>query len=232
MLKLQSIDYSINGSKILDDINFDAPVGKVTVLLGPSGAGKTTLLRCINALNVPDKGRILFNDREFEAKRLSKQDKTFLRKNISMVFQHYPLFHNKTVLDNIAEGLRIVHGHTNDDARKIAMDSLRQFHIADKAADYPARLSGGQRQRVSIARAISVNPKIILFDEPTSALDHELVDEVEGIVKDLAARKITIVIVTHEISFAEHVSDRVVFIKDGRIQAANESNKVFSYARL
>jgi L-cystine transport system ATP-binding protein len=232
MLKLRNIDFSIGGARILNDVSFDAPKGEVTVLLGPSGAGKTTLLRCINALETPSGGKIILAGKEYDAKKLSKAEVADLRKRVSMVFQHYPLFHNKTVLDNIAEGLKLVHGYDRDRAKDVAIESLRQFRVEDKADSYPAQLSGGQKQRVSIARAISSGPSVILFDEPTSALDFELVCEVENVVKNLAAKGITVIIVTHELGFAKNVADNIALMEGGRIADTGSPSELFSYSQL
>lgn len=232
MIKLRNVNYTIQAQKILDDISLDIKKGKVTVILGPSGAGKSTLLRTINFLAKPDSGQIIFDGREFDAKTIGKKEIAYLRRNIGMIFQSYPLFVNKTVLENITECLRIVHNYSRKEAKEIAMDCLKQVRLEDKIHAYPKHLSGGQKQRVSIARILAVQSKLILMDEPTSALDHNLIDEVLETIETLVKKGITVVIVTHDLNFAKSVADEAYFLNSGRITAQGKVTEVFDYAQL
>lgn len=232
MIKLKGISCTIQQHKILEDINLEVKTGEVTVILGPSGAGKTTLLRIIDALTIPESGKIDLDGREINLVGISRREISYLRKNVSMVFQHYPLFYNKTVLENITECLRIVHGYDRKEAREIAVDGLEQVRLGDKIDEYPQCLSGGQKQRVNIARALSIRPKVILFDEPTSALDHKLVDEVLCAIRALMNKGITMIIVTHELDFAKSIADQVVVIEQGRIVSHGDVSQSFDYAQL
>lgn len=234
MVKLTHLHCSIRQQKILDDVSMEAKKGEVTVILGPSGAGKSTLLRCINYLAAPQRGQLTIGQDQtaIEMASITKQQIRYLRSNVGMVFQHYHLFHHKTVLENIAECLRIVHGHSRKDARDIALDSLEQVRLSDKINEYPQRLSGGQKQRVSIARALAIQPKVILFDEPTSALDHDLVAEVQAAIKDLANKGITMIIVTHELQFAKCIANQVLVMDSGKIVSRGDVSELFDYAQL
>lgn len=231
-MKLEDINYTIQQHKILEHVSLEVKKGEVTVLLGPSGAGKSTLLRTINLLTVPDSGKITLDNREIDTTKISKREIAYLRKNVSMVFQHYPLFVNKTVLENIAECLRIVHGYSRKESREIAIESLEQVRLGDKINEYPQHLSGGQKQRVSIARALSIHPKVILLDEPTSALDHELVDEVLCTIRSLAEKSVTMMIVTHDLNFARSIANQVIFLKQGTIASQGGVSEMFDYAQL
>lgn len=185
------------------------------VIVGPSGSGKTTLLRCINYLEKPDEGSISIDDFSVDEKSATKKSILTLRRKTAMVFQHYNLFRNKTVLENIMEGLLVAKKVNVDEARLISMDLLRRVGLEEKANDYPVQLSGGQQQRVGIARALALKPSVLLFDEPTSALDPEMVGEVLSIIKKIADEGITMIIVTHEIDFAREVATEVIFMADG-----------------
>ncbi len=219
MLEIRDMEFSYEkeDSKTLKDIDLNVAKGEIISILGPSGAGKSTLLRCINCMNVPKKGEIVLNEKTILYDKINKKDIHYLRKNISMVFQHYSLFQNKTVIQNIAEGLKIVHKKSKHEAEEIAAEMLKQVGLEDKIYDYPNKLSGGQKQRVGIARALAIQPKLILFDEPTSALDSELVGEVLETIKQVAEKGIAMVIVTHEISFAREISDEIIFMDKGRV---------------
>lgn len=198
----------------LVDINMDVHKGEVVVIIGASGSGKSTLLRCVNRLVEPTSGTILFEGQNILD---PSYDVNFLRQQIGMVFQNFNLFTHLRVLNNITLGLTKVKGLTQEEAEKIAYNTLEMVDLAEKADSYPAQLSGGQAQRVGIARALAMNPKLMLFDEPTSALDPELVGGVIEIMKKLAKEHMTMMVVTHEMAFAKEAADRVLFVDEGII---------------
>lgn len=217
MIELKNIQKSFKKNSVLKGIDLQVNKGDVLVIVGPSGSGKTTLIRCINYLERPDEGTVSVDGCSVEGKHASKKDILNLRRKTAMVFQQYNLFKNKTVLENVMEGLIVAKKMKSSDARTISIDLLQKVGLAEKINDYPTQLSGGQQQRVGIARALALNPSVILFDEPTSALDPEMVGEVLSIIKKIAGDGITMVIVTHEIDFAREVANRVVFMADGVI---------------
>jgi L-cystine transport system ATP-binding protein len=217
MIELKNIQKSFKKNPVLKGIDLQVNKGDVLVIVGPSGSGKTTLIRCINYLERPDEGIVSVDGFSVEGKHASKKDILNLRRKTAMVFQQYNLFKNKTVLENVMEGLIVAQKMKSSEARKISIDLLQKVGLAEKINDYPTQLSGGQQQRVGIARALALNPSVILFDEPTSALDPEMVGEVLSIIKKIAGDGITMVIVTHEIDFAREVANRVVFMAEGVI---------------
>ena len=201
---------------VLHDISFDVPAGTVTAVIGPSGSGKTTVLRTLNALDQADGGVITIGDVSVDFGRpVDRATLARYRAQSGMVFQSHNLFPHKTVIDNVLEGPVVVQRRPRDEARADAERLLAQVGLAEKADQYPYQLSGGQQQRVGIARALALRPKLMLFDEPTSALDPELVGDVLAVIKDLARQGWTMVIVTHEIRFAQQVSDQVLFLDGG-----------------
>ena len=215
----------------LKNIDLSIPPGKVTCLIGPSGSGKSTLLRCINFLEVYDKGEIRIDGQLIGYKapggpRMSARDLRGMRRSIGMVFQQFNLWPHMTALGNVAEGLQRVRGLSRADAEARAAEALAKVGLADKMGNHPARLSGGQQQRVAIARAIAMEPKLMLFDEPTSALDPELVGEVLTVMKTLASEGMTMVVVTHEMGFAAHVADRVAFMEKGELVAVDAPDRI------
>ncbi len=228
MIKVSNLKKQFNGIDVLKDISIDVKPGEVVVILGPSGSGKSTFLRCLNYLEKPDGGTIEIGDAKIVAPKVSKKDIHNLRKQSAMVFQHYNLFNNKTVLQNVTEALIVVKKLSKDEANKIALDALKKVGMLDKKDAYPRTLSGGQMQRVSIARAMAINPNVILFDEPTSALDPELVSEVLSVIKDLAKENRTMVIVTHEMSIAKDVGDRIIFMADGLVVEEGTPDEIFN----
>ncbi|WP_217077792.1 amino acid ABC transporter ATP-binding protein [Clostridium baratii] len=228
MIKVSNLKKQFNGIDVLKDISIDVKPGEVVVILGPSGSGKSTFLRCLNYLEKPDGGTIEIGDAKIVAPKVSKKDIHNLRKQSAMVFQHYNLFNNKTVLQNVTEALIVVKKLNKDKANKIALDALKKVGMLDKKDAYPRTLSGGQMQRVSIARAMAINPNVILFDEPTSALDPELVSEVLSVIKDLAKENRTMIIVTHEMSFAKDVGDRIIFMADGLVVEEGTPDEIFN----
>ncbi|UOQ87483.1 amino acid ABC transporter ATP-binding protein [Gracilibacillus salinarum] len=219
MLSIKQLQKSFGSLDVLKDISIDINKGKVVTIMGPSGSGKTTLLRCLNGLEIPDHGHYQFDDGfslDFSGKR-SKKDMLTLRRKAGMVFQSYNLFPHKTALENVTEGPVVVQGKDKQTAEKEAKHLLDKVGLADKIDLYPYQLSGGQQQRVGIARALAIEPELMLFDEPTSALDPELIGDVLGVIKELANEGWTMVVVTHEVSFAKEVSDHVLFMDDGYI---------------
>ena len=199
-------------TKVLEDINLTINKNEVIAILGPSGTGKSTLLRCLNYLTVPTKGKITIGDVTVDAQNHTKKDVIELRKHSSMVFQGYNLFKNKTALENV-----------------IALELLDKVGMSERKDFYPSKLSGGQQQRVGIARALAVNPNVVLFDEPTSALDPELVGEVLNTIKSLAEEGTTMILVTHEIGFAREVASRILFMDGGRIAADGRPEEIIDH---
>lgn len=228
MIKVENLAKKFKNNEVLKDINLEVEKGEVVVILGPSGSGKSTLLRCLNYLEVPDKGNITIADLSIDASKVTKKDINELRKKSAMVFQSYNLFNNKTVIQNVTEALIVVKKMSKIEAEKIAIDMLTKVGLQDKKDAYPKTLSGGQKQRVSIARAMAINPEVILFDEPTSALDPELVAEVLNVIKNLAKEHRTMIIVTHEMSFAKEVGDRIIFMEGGVVVEQGTSQEIFT----
>lgn len=217
MLEIRNLSKRFKDQQVLDHVDLKIEKGKVFVIIGPSGTGKSTLLRCINALERPEKGTIQLEDRIFNYENLSKSDIQTLRTNTSMVFQNSNLYRNKTALGNVTTPLTLVKKLQRSEAEKIGLEYLEKVGMLEKKDAYPETLSGGEKQRVGIARALAVNPDIILFDEPTSALDPELVSEVLDVIRELARQHTTMLIVTHEMKFARNVADEVIFMEGGHI---------------
>lgn len=222
MYSLKNIEKSFSGNQILKGVSLDIEKNKTTVLIGPSGSGKTTLLRCINLLEIPDSGVVDLNGTSMSFTKGQKvkygsDEIRAIRKKTGMVFQNFQLFPHKTVLENIIEGPVTVLKKDKAECEKEAMILLEKVGLAEKKDAFPRELSGGQQQRIAIARALAMKPELLLFDEPTSALDPELEVEVLNIIRQLVAEKQTIVIITHKMSFAREVADKVVFFDDGNI---------------
>ncbi|GAA3403496.1 amino acid ABC transporter ATP-binding protein [Paenibacillus hodogayensis] len=217
MLQLDNIHKKFGSEEVLKGISLQVNRGDVISILGPSGSGKTTLLRCINLLERPHKGTITISDLSVDAEKLSRKDILKLRRKTAMVFQSYNLFANKNTLENVMEGLIVVKKMKRAEAKAKSLALLEKVGLANKADHYPSQLSGGQQQRVGIARALALDPEVILFDEPTSALDPELVGEVLDVIKHIAQEGVTMIIVTHELSFARDISTQVVFMEKGNI---------------
>lgn len=228
MLRVENLYKSFDKLQVLKGINLSVAKGEVVVIIGPSGSGKSTLLRSINYLETPQKGIIQINENRVNAEKTNKKEITALRRSTAMVFQSYHLFKNKKVIENITEALVIVQKMPLEKANQVAEELLEAVGLSDKRNQYPSTLSGGQQQRVSIARAMAVNPDVILFDEPTSALDPELVGEVLQVIKKLAEKHMTMVIVTHEMGFAREVADRVIFMDEGLIVEEGDPEIIFS----
>ncbi len=217
LIKVEGLHHKFGDNEILKDINFEQEKGTVTAIIGPSGSGKTTLLRSLNMLETPYKGVIELGDTLFNIENFNKNDVAKLRKQSAMVFQQYNLFKNRTILENITEGLIYGQGMSKKEANAKGMEYLDKVSLKDKANAYPVQLSGGQQQRVGIVRALSIEPEVLLLDEPTSALDPESVQGVLNIIQEIASEGRTMVIVTHEIQFAKEVSDQVIFMDNGEI---------------
>ena len=205
---------SFGNLEVLKGINLNIEKGQVVTLIGPSGSGKSTILRCINLLEKPTKGQVFIDGTDIT---VPKADIQAVRKNIGMVFQHFNLFPHMTVMENMTYAPVKVNRISKDKAAENALELLKLVGLVEKADAYPGKLSGGQKQRIAIARALAMEPQIMLFDEPTSALDPEMVKEVLEVIKNLAHTGITMALVTHEMGFAREVSDRICFIDDGQI---------------
>lgn len=225
MIHVNNLHKSFEKNDVLKGINEHINKGEVVVVIGPSGSGKSTFLRCLNLLEVPTEGEIIFEGNDITDK---KNDINKLRQKMGMVFQQFNLFPHKTVLENITISPIKVKGINKEEANKKAMDLLKMVGLVDKADAYPSSLSGGQKQRIAIARALAMEPDVMLFDEPTSALDPEMVGEVLGVMKDLAKGGMTMVIVTHEMGFAKEVGDRVLFMDGGVIVEQGTPEEIFN----
>ena len=229
ILEARGIAKSFGQLPVLKGIDLALGAGEVVSIIGPSGSGKSTFIRCMNMLERPDAGEIRFRGRRVGARfadNSAEIGQGTLRRHVGMVFQHFNLFPHRTVLQNVTEGPTVVLGQSQKEAEAVAMDYLAQVGLADKRDAWPAQLSGGQKQRVAIARALAMQPDALLLDEVTSALDPELVGEVLGVVRRLADQGMTMAIVTHEISFAAEVSDRVVFMEGGVIAAEGPPQEI------
>ena len=212
-------------NKVLNGISVDIYEGEVVCVIGPSGSGKSTFLRCLNRLENASSGEIRVGEHCISDKKININK---VRENIGMVFQHFNLFANMNVIDNLMLAPVDLKKASKAEARKRALELLEIVGLSDKAESYPSQLSGGQKQRVAIARALAMSPDIMLFDEPTSALDPEMVGEVLAVMKDLAKKGMTMVVVTHEMGFAREVADRVLFIDDGVILEEGTPEEIFS----
>lgn len=227
MIKITHLKKAFGKQEVLKDVSFQIEKGQVVTILGPSGSGKTTFLRCINFLEKADEGQLIFDNSIIDLKKVTKKEILNIRRRTAFVFQNYGLFSHKTALQNVMEGLIVVQKLSKDEARKKAESALQWVGMLDKKDFYPSQLSGGQQQRVGIARAVALKPEVILLDEPTSALDPELVGETLSVIKRVAKKGITMIIVTHEMSFAEEVSDKVVFMDGGVVVEEGNPEEIF-----
>jgi L-cystine transport system ATP-binding protein len=228
MLELNHIRKSFGKVEVLKDVSLSVNKGEVVVILGPSGSGKTTLLRCINFLEKADEGTMILSGQTIDLHHAKRTEILDVRKKIAFVFQNYGLFRNKTALGNVAVGLMVSRRLPKADAIQKAKEALNWVGLSEKYDSYPSQLSGGQQQRVGIARAVALNPEVILFDEPTSALDPELVGETLEVIKRVAETGITMVVVSHEMQFAKDVASHVVFMEDGYVVEEGTAEDVFS----
>ncbi|WP_055666237.1 amino acid ABC transporter ATP-binding protein [Desnuesiella massiliensis] len=225
MISIKNLHKSFGKVHVLKGVNEEIKKGEVVVVIGPSGSGKSTFLRCLNLLEAPNEGNIVFEGNDLTDKKV---DINKLREKMGMVFQQFNLFPHKTVLDNITLAPIKVKNKSKEEAEAIAFKLLKKIGLEEKAKSYPAQLSGGQKQRIAIARALAMEPDVMLFDEPTSALDPEMVGEVLNVMKELAAEGMTMVVVTHEMGFAREVGDRVLFMDDGNIVEQGTPEEIFS----
>ena len=228
MIKVQSLNKSFNKNEVLKDINLEVNKGEVVAIIGPSGSGKSTLLRCMNLLETPSNGKVIFEGKELTHKNINLNE---LRQKMGMVFQNFNLFPHKTVLENVILAPKLL---KNVDLKKLEIEGkalLKKVGLEEKANAYPSQLSGGQKQRVAIARALAMHPDVILFDEPTSALDPEVVYEVLKVMKNLAKEGMTMVVVTHEMGFAKDVGDKVIFMADGYVVESETPDQLFNHPK-
>ena len=226
VIKVEHLQKKFGSNEVLKDINAQVNEGQVICLIGPSGAGKSTFLRCLNLLDQPSSGKVIFEDKELTALSEDQLDK--LRERMGMVFQQFNLFPHMSIIENIKLAPMKVKGMNDSDAKAKGLELLDQVGLADKADAFPTSLSGGQQQRVAIARALAMDPEVMLFDEPTSALDPEMVGEVLKVMQDLAQKGMTMVVVTHEMGFAKNVADEVWFMADGYIQEKAAPQQFFA----
>ena len=224
IIHVERLCKSFGSLQVLNDISTDFEEKKVVSIIGPSGGGKSTFLRCLNLLEMPTSGRIVFNGTDLCAKGvdINKQ-----RQKIGMVFQHFNLFNNMNVMKNLTIAPMRIKGLSQEEAEAKAVEFLKRMGLEDKASSYPAQLSGGQKQRIAIVRSLMMEPEVMLFDEPTSALDPEMIGEVLDVIKQLATTGMTMIIVTHEMRFAREVSDRILFLDGGRIDEDRTADEFF-----
>ena len=225
MIEIKNLNKSYGDLRVLNDISVDIKKGEVIAIIGPSGGGKSTFLRCINRLEEPDSGHIKINGEDILDK---KSDINKIRQKVSMVFQHFNLFANKNVLQNLTLAPIKAGILDKESAERRADELLKSVGLSDKKFAYPHKLSGGQKQRIAIARSLAMEPEVILFDEPTSALDPEMIGEVLDIMKDVAAKGITMLVVTHEMGFARNVANRIFFMDKGKIAVDDTPKNVFT----
>lgn len=225
MLKINQLSKYFHGKQVLHSIDLEIKEGEIVTIIGPSGSGKSTLLRCMNLLEVPEAGEVLFEGTNLLDPKTNLNE---IREHIGMVFQNFNLFPNKTVGENITLALKLLKKMDDQSAKEIAFNLLTRVGLADKIDVYPSKLSGGQKQRVAIARSLALNPKLMLFDEPTSALDPEMVKEVLDVMKELGEGGMTMVIVTHEMGFARQVATRAIFIDQGQVLEDTMPEQLFT----
>lgn len=228
MIEIKNLNKSFGKNHILKGINTHIDKGQVVVVIGYSGSGKSTFLRCLNLLESPEEGEIIFEGEDITSKKTNINK---VREKMGMVFQQFNLFPHKTVLENITISPIKVKKLSEEKATEIAMKLLKKIGLEDKANFYPSQLSGGQKQRIAIARALAMEPDVMLFDEPTSALDPEMVGEVLNVMKDLALEGMTMVVVTHEMGFAKEVGDTVMFMDEGKILEEGTPYDIFNNAK-
>ena len=224
VINIKNLNKKFGANEVLRDINLTVDKGEVVAIIGPSGSGKSTLLRCMNLLDVPSKGKVIFEDNELTQHNVQLDN---LRQKMGMVFQNFNLFPHKKVIENVMLATLLLHKDSKDQLKEKALYLLEKVGLKDKADSYPNQLSGGQKQRVAIARALAMEPDVMLFDEPTSALDPEVVGDVLKVMRQLANEGMTMVIVTHEMNFAKEISDKVVFMADGVVVESGTPQNIF-----
>ena len=225
MLEVKELNKSYNETHVLKNISFEIKKGDRLAIIGKSGCGKSTLLRCINLIEQPDNGQIIFENKNIMDPNINKQE---IRKKIGMVFQQFNLFENLTVLKNITLAPIKLNIMSEEEANKKALELLKSIHLEDKKDNYPSELSGGQKQRVAIIRTLIMNPDIILFDEPTSALDPEMVEEVLELIKEIANKGMTMIIVSHEMNFIKNCANKLLFINKGKVSFFGNIKEAYS----
>ncbi len=228
MIEVKNLKISFGKLNVLKDVSINIQKGEKIVIIGPSGSGKSTFLRCLNRLETPDGGQILFEGNDLTD---PKTNLDLCRQKMGMVFQHFNLFPHLTVLQNITLAPVTLKLKTEEEAKAEAMKLLERIGLPDKANVYPSTLSGGQKQRIAIVRSLAMHPDVMLFDEPTSALDPEMVGEVLEVMKDLAREGMTMVVVTHEMGFAREVADRVLFMNEGYIEEEGTPDEIFQHPK-
>ena len=228
MFKAEGIYKSFGKLEVLKGVDIEVNKGDVIVILGSSGSGKTTLLRCLDFLEIADKGKLHFDDIDVNYNHINRKDILKIRRKSAFVFQNYNLFANKTAIENVMEGLITARKENPKTAREKAEAALNKVGLSDRYNYFPYQLSGGQQQRVGIARAIAVNPDIIFLDEPTSALDPELIGEVLSVIKNLAKEGMTMIIVTHEMTFAESVATQIIYMHEGKVVEKGPPGEIFT----
>ncbi len=224
IIQVRNLCKSFGNLQVLNDISTDFKEQQVVSIIGPSGGGKSTFLRCLNLLETPTSGKVIFNDVDLCSK---DADINVQRQKIGMVFQHFNLFNNMNVMKNLTIAPMRIKGKSKEEAEEKAIGFLKRMGLEDKATSYPAQLSGGQKQRIAIVRSLMMEPEVMLFDEPTSALDPEMIGEVLDVIKQLAMEGMTMLIVTHEMRFAREVSDRILFLDGGRIDEDRTADEFF-----
>ena len=224
MIDIKNLTKSFGQNEVLKGIDLSIERGEVVAIIGPSGSGKSTFLRCMNLLETPTSGEVIFNENNLTAKNIKLEQ---LRQSMGMVFQNFNLFPHKKVIDNVLLAPTLLKKGNQSELQRTAITLLDKVGLADKADAYPSQLSGGQKQRVAIARALAMNPEVLLFDEPTSALDPEVVGDVLEVMQNLAKEGMTMVVVTHEMSFAKDVSNKVVFMADGYVVESGSPQDIF-----
>ena len=224
LINVKELEKSFGSFKAIDNISTEIKKGEVVVIIGPSGSGKSTFLRCLNMLEVPTNGEIIFDNVNILDRNVNIN---LHRQRMGMVFQHFNLFPHMTILKNMTLAPTKLQGKSNEEAEKIALELLDKVGLKDRANSYPSKLSGGQKQRIAIVRALCMKPEVMLFDEPTSALDPEMVGEVLEVMKELARNDMTMVVVTHEMGFAKEVGTRIIFMADGKIVEEDTPSNIF-----
>ena len=231
MITAKNVHKSFGKNQVLKGVDLEVESGQVVCILGPSGSGKTTFLRCLNFLEQADQGELTVADKVVNLQKASKKEILDVRRNTSMVFQNYALFANKTAKENIMIPLMLAQKMSKSEAEAIALNMLEKVSLLDRQDFYPSQMSGGQQQRIGIARALAINPEVILFDEPTSALDPELVGQTLEVMKKIASEGMTMILVTHEKQFAYEVSDKIIFMEGGKVVEEGTPDQVFNHPK-